>query len=150
MSDPVIEIANNRSITAAPSAAWAVLADFDHLADWAAGVTHSSPMTATPPGIGATRRVQAGAVTLVETITRWEPERVLAYELGGLPPFIGSASNRWVLTETASGTDVSLTVAIEPRPKLASKALARVVARRISAANKALLASLAARAERGD
>ncbi len=150
MRGSVIQISNRRCIAAPPAAVWAVLADFDHLADWAAGVSHSSRLTAAPPGVGATRRVQAGAVTLVETITQWEPERVLAYELGGLPPLIGLASNRWVLTDSAPGTDVELTVAIEPRPKLSSISLARVVAHRVSAANKALLTSLAATAEQGD
>ena len=137
-----IEMAHQWSIDASPAEVWAVLADFEHLADWAPGVSHSSAMTPVPPGVGATRRVQAGRVTLVETITEWVPDRALAYELGGLPPMTGAASNRWMLAANGSGTDVTLTVRVEPRAKPLSKIAARLVSRRIAAANRELLAGL--------
>jgi len=145
----MIELAHQRAIEASPGEVWAVLADFDHLADWAPGVSHSSAMTSVPLGVGAARRVQAGTVTLVETITEWAPDRALAYELGGLPPIAGAASNRWTLAPNDSGTDVSLTVGIEPRARPLSKIAARLVSRRIATANRALLAALAAVVESG-
>jgi carbon monoxide dehydrogenase subunit G len=145
----MIELAHQRSIEASPVEVWAVLADFEHLADWAPGVSHSSAMTPVPPGLGATRRVQAGPVTLVETITVWAPDRALAYELSGLPPIAGAASNRWTLAPNDSGTDVTLTIGIEPRAKPLSKIAARLVSRRIAVANRALLAALAAVVEPG-
>jgi len=140
----VIEIVHSRSVESSPAEVWQVLADFHHLANWAPGVSHSSAMIATPPGLGAARRVQAGAIVLVETVVEWEPGRVLGYDMAGLPPLLGSASNRWMLAAIVSGTDIAITVGIEPRNSSLSKTVARLVARRIAKANRRMLDGLVA------
>ena len=97
---------------------------------------------------GAVRRVAIGRTIVLERITEWEPGKVLAYELEGLPRIIASVSNRWVLVADAASTTVSLTTIVEPGPRPPMKAAAAVAARRIGATNKSLLDGLVIEAEK--
>jgi uncharacterized protein YndB with AHSA1/START domain len=142
------EVLHSRSIAAPASAVWSVLADFAQLANWAPVITHSSAMTQTSEGVGTMRRVAIGRTILLERITEWEPEKILAYELEGLPPIIASAVNRWVLDDQGASTSVSLTAVVEPGPRPPMKAAAAVAARRIGATNSSLLDCLAVEAEK--
>jgi hypothetical protein len=121
-----------------PEEAWAALAAFDRISEWAVGVDHSSYLTEQTEGVGATRRVQAGRTVLVERITEWDPPRALAYAIEGLPPVAGVATNRWVLRPDGNGTTVSLTASVEG----GVKPVARLVARRLAKVNEGLLAGL--------
>jgi hypothetical protein len=101
---------------------WAVLADFDAISRWAPNVEHSCLTTSIAEGVVATRRIQTGRSTVLETVTAWEPERHLAYSITGLPPVIRSVTNTWRLADldaTSGGaSEVTLTSTIdaEPRP----------------------------------
>ncbi len=142
------EVVHSRRVAAPVEAVWSVLSDFAKLADWAPMIGHSSAMTETCDGVGATRRVAVNNSVLLERVVEWEPEAALAYELDGLSPIVASAVNRWELTADGVATLVSLTAVVEPGPNPPMRAVAAVAARKIGATNKSLLACLAAEVEK--
>jgi uncharacterized protein YndB with AHSA1/START domain len=136
-------------LDASPEEVWAVLADFDRISTWAADVDHSSHLTEQTEGVGTTRRVQVGRTVLVERVTEWEPPHVLAYDLEGLPPVVGGATNRWDLRPDGTGTEVLLTSTVDPGVKPPGRLVAPLLARRLAKASEGMLAGLAAHL-RGD
>jgi uncharacterized protein YndB with AHSA1/START domain len=136
-------------VDAPPEEVWAVLADFDHISRWAPDVDHSSPLTSQTEGIGTVRRVQVGRTVLVERVTEWDPPRALAYDLEGLPPVVGGATNRWVLRPDGAGTDVTLTSTVDPGARPAGRLVAPLVARKLAKAGEGLVAGLANDLRRG-
>jgi carbon monoxide dehydrogenase subunit G len=130
-------------VDATPAEVWEVLARFDRLSSWAPDVDHSSYLTGQTEGVGTARRVQVGRMVLVERVTEWEPGDALAYDLEGLPPVVGGATNRWVLRHDGSGTDVTLSATVDPGVKPVGRLAARIVERRLARANDGLLAGLA-------
>jgi hypothetical protein len=130
-------------VDATPAEVWEVLARFDRLSSWAPDVDHSSYLTGQTEGVGTARRVQVGRMVLVERVTEWEPGDALAYDLEGLPPVVGGATNRWVLRPDGSGTDVTLSATVDPGVKPVGRLAARIVERRLARANDGLLAGLA-------
>jgi hypothetical protein len=112
-------------------------------------VDHSEAMTAPPFAVGAARRVQAGRLTLVETVTEWEEPTTLAYTLEGLPPMIGGARNRWDLEPAGPDrTTVTLTVDVTAGPRPPMRLAAAIAARVLGRANGGLLDGLADHIER--
>jgi Polyketide cyclase / dehydrase and lipid transport len=138
----VIDVRHEQAVAASPAAVWAVLARFDRVAEWAAAVDHSSSLTETRAGLGATRRIQAGSMVLIEEITGWEPEVRLAYALRGLPPLVRRAVNEWTIEPDGAAARVALTAHIVAGPRPPMRIAARVLARRIGATNAGLLADL--------
>ena len=134
--------------SADPEAVWAVLADYFRLATWASQIDHSSAMTATPSGPGACRRVQVGSAVLLETVTDWELESVMAYEATGLPPVVQRFENRWTLTPDGDGTAIELVGTLEPVPRPPMKAAVKVIARRVVKTNQSLVDDLVAAVEK--
>lgn len=132
---------------ATPAEVWAVLADYGSIAVWAADVDHSCLMTARAAGVGSVRRIQSGTTVLLEEVVEWDPPRVLAYELKGLPPLVERAVNRWTLEAEGDGARVSLTADLTPTPRPPARALAGALGRRIGAVNAGLVRDLVARAE---
>ena len=146
MSDETA-VATTRT-SAPPAAVWQVLGEgFFAIADWADAVAHSSAMTPTPAGIGASRRVVAGGAVLLENVVEWEPGTVLAYELAGLPPVVGRVENRWEIGSDGAGSTVSLRCTVEPGPRPPMRLPAKVLAKRIAKTNRSLVADLVARVE---
>jgi uncharacterized protein YndB with AHSA1/START domain len=149
LSAVLADIRRSRTIAAEPQAIWDVLADFAALSSWAADVDHSCLLTPAAAGIavGTTRRVQVGRDTLVERITEFDPPRALAYDVEGLPRWLGRVNNRWTLTPSTGGTVVTLTSTVEigsgPLQRLAERIVARVSAKHLDA----MLAGLAHRLE---
>ena len=142
------DITETTEVAADVADVWAVLADFDSIARWASNVDHSSSTTAQVAGVGAARRVQVGRNALLETVVTWEPERVLAYELSGLPPIVRSVVNEWRLEPAADGaTTVSLTSRIEAGPRPPQKAAARAFGRVLAKTSRQLLDGLKTEAE---
>ena len=82
-------------------------------------------------------------MTLIETVTIWEPERTLAYTLDGLPPVVSSVVNRWDLEADGGATVVTLTSEVTPGPRPPMKVAARAVARRLDKENAAMIDGLA-------
>ena len=135
-----------RDVAAPPSAVWAVLADFESIAEWAPIVDHSSMMTDETGGVGAARRVQAGRVAVVERVVAWEPELLLAYSLEGLPPIVGRVTNTWLMRPVDSEGDttrVTLITEIDPAPGLLGKVVALAASRRLAQASRAMLTAIA-------
>lgn len=126
-------------------AAWAVLAAFDRIADWAPRVDHSSHLRGPATGVGATRRVQVGRTVLVEEVVAWEPEHRLAYRIEGLPPRLGRLTTTWSLDPTAGGTRVTVSTTVDAGPRPPQQVAARIAARVIGRANRGLLAGLVER-----
>lgn len=140
-----------RTVAASPADVWDVLARFDDLASWADNADHTCWLDEPSPDgtmIGRARRVQAGRMVLVETITVWDPPSQLAYDLGGLPPVVKSAANEWRLAaEPAdpSSTVVTLASYVDCGPRPPQQLIARLVGRRLAAASDTMLDGLANR-----
>lgn len=138
-----------RTIGSPVTAVWNVLADFDRLAEWADNADHTAWLDDPAPNggmVGRARRVQAGRVVLVETITVWEPPTRLAYDLGGLPPIVKSATNEWQLVadpSDANSTIVTLTTNVDCGARPPQQLISRLVAGRLAKASDVMLAGLA-------
>ena len=141
------EVVDSITVSRRPHVVWPVLADFAGIARWAPNVDHSSLTTAMTDGLGATRRVQVGRTALLETITDWQPELRLAYELQGLPPVVRSAINTWTLEPVAASTVVTLQTAIDAGPRPPQQVVARVIGRVMAKASEQMLAGLKAHIE---
>jgi hypothetical protein len=145
----MITVARTRAVPTHLTLVWDVLADFDQLAVWADNADHTSWLDE-PTGdgemIGRARRVQAGRVVLVETITVWEPPARLAYDLGGLPPVVRTAVNEWRLAVDpgdADSTIVTLATHVDCGPRPPQRLVARIAARRLAGASDVMLEGLA-------
>jgi carbon monoxide dehydrogenase subunit G len=137
------------TIAATPSEVWAVLSDFAGISTWAPNVDHSCLLTDQETGPGTARRIQAGKMTLVETVAEWTPPAgdtpgVLSYSLAGLPKVVRSVTNTWRLLPDGSGSTVTLTSAIDAGPRPPQKAIAKIVGRKLAAASDAMIAGLTA------
>jgi hypothetical protein len=141
------EISRSHPVAGDPDVVWAVLADFGALSRWADGVEHSCLLNVDshPESLGLSRRIQCGRDAFVGTITAFEPPRLLAYDIAGVPRAY-SVSNRWTLEPTTGDvavTSVTVTTAVQtasarPRP-LGERVLARLIGKR----SEILLSSLA-------
>jgi uncharacterized protein YndB with AHSA1/START domain len=146
----VITAERHRTIPAHLTRVWDVLADFDRLAVWAANADHTCWLDEDRPDgemVGRARRVQAGRVVLVETITVWEPPARLAYDLGGLPRVVRSAVNEWRLRvdpSDADRTSVTLATHVDCGSRPPQQLVVRLVARRLAGASDVMLDGLAA------
>ena len=138
----MFEIVEARRVEVPVSVVWMALADFDAISRWAPNVDHSCLTTSTAEGVGATRRIQSGRSTVLETVTEWEPERRLAYSITGLPPVIRSVTNTWRLADLGGTTEVTLTSSIDAGPRPPQKVAARVVGRVLAKASREMLDGL--------
>lgn len=137
-------IVRTRSVEAPAAEVWAVLADFGAIARWAPMVDHSCLMSGQTEGVGAVRRIQLGRTTLVERVTEWAPDSMLAYEIDGLPSVIRSVVNRWTIEPAADGrsTTVSITTEVDAGPRPPQQVVARAAGRRLAAASVEMLDGL--------
>jgi len=135
-------ITRTRDLPAPPATVWATLADFDALALWADGIDHSSLTTDQREGVGTTRRVQMGQITLIERVIAWEPDHRLAYEIEGLLPIVQQATNTWTLTPTADGTLVSLVTRVDAGKRPDKALIGAGIARKMAEASDMMLDGL--------
>jgi uncharacterized protein YndB with AHSA1/START domain len=141
----VSTVERTRLVPAPVDEVWATLSAFAEIARWAPQIEHACLLDAGPVGVGTSRRVQVGRLTLVERIIEWDPPRTLAYRIEGLPPAAGTVTNRWDLAPDDGGTRAVLTTTIDAGRRPPQRLVARVLGRRLGAASEALLAGLAAR-----
>ena len=137
------EISRTRIVEAAPEYVWSTLAAFEEISSWAKGVDHSAITSAQKQGVGATRRVQAGRVTVLETIIEWSPPTRLAYAIEGLPKVVRGATNSWLLEPCDTRTRVTLTSRVDPGPRIGGRIAAVVIARALGRVSDRLLDGLA-------
>ncbi len=143
-------VTRSRTIARPREEVWAALADFGDIAAWADNADHSCLLGASGAptvGVGVTRRVQAGRITLVERVVRWDEPEALAYAIDGLPPVIRSVTNEWRLVPTGGPTQVSLTTRVDCGPRPPQKLIARIAARRLAKASETMLSGLASTLE---
>ncbi|TDT16627.1 uncharacterized protein YndB with AHSA1/START domain [Ilumatobacter fluminis] len=140
-------ITRTRDLPASPATVWATLADFDALALWADDIDHSSLATEQRDGVGTTRRVQMGQITLIERVTVWEPDHRLAYDIEGLLPIVKRATNTWTLTPTADGTLVSLATTVDTGKRPDKALIGAGIARKMAEASDMMLDGLTAHLE---
>ena len=138
-----------RKIAAPVAKVWAVLADFPAIATWAPQVSHSSATTEARGKIGAVRRVQVGRIALLETIVDWQPDKLLAYTVEGLPPVAGSVVTTWELEDSDGQTRTTVTTVVTSRPNPVSRFVGRALGRQLGRAAKQMLGGLAAKVEEG-
>lgn len=136
-------VERTRTIDAPRDEVWATLADYNAISTWAPTVDHSCPLGDRTEGVGAVRRIQAGRVTLVETVERWQAPTLLAYRIDGLPPVVRSVVSTWTLEATGPTTQVTLTIDVDAGPRPPQKLVARFIGRRLASANEKLLEGLA-------
>jgi carbon monoxide dehydrogenase subunit G len=148
----VSRLERSKRVDASPDLVWAVLADFGRISAWVPLIQHSCLLSDQTDGVGAVRRVQIARQTLVERVVTWAPGRELAYDIEGLPPFVGTARNTWRLVAMGDdSTDVVLTTDIDTGPNPAKMLIAKKVLERMALASDLMLAGLAAAApERRD
>ncbi len=145
----MISVERSRTIPAHLTRVWEVLADFDRLALWADNADHTCWLDDPSDDgemVGRARRVQAGRVVLVERIEVWEPPARLAYDLGGLPPVVKSATNEWRLRVDPADADhtiVTLATHVDCGPRPPQQLIARLVGNRLAKASDVMLAGLA-------
>lgn len=136
--------ARSRTVPGEPLEVWSTLADFGAIASWAPNVDHSCLATVGPVGPGTTRRVQVGALALLEEITAWDPGVLLAYRITGLPPVAGDVMTEWTLQPAGAGeTHVTVTTSVAGGPRPPQQLVARALALRLRRAADQMLAGLA-------
>ena len=136
------EVAEALTVSQPTPDVWAALADFVAISRWASNVDHSCLTTEAAAGVGATRRIQSGRTTVLETVIEWEPERRLAYSITGLPPVIRSVTNTWRLDERGATTGLTLTSSIDTGPRPPQQVVARLVGRVLAKASRQMLGGL--------
>jgi hypothetical protein len=123
---------------------WSVLAGFDDIAKWApAVVDHSSSLGGPDGGVGAARRIQSGRTTIVETVERWDPPKLLAYRLDGLPGPWRKVVNEWQLEPSGDGTLATLTSTVDVGPRPPHRLIERLALKRLAKVSEGLLDGLA-------
>lgn len=143
-SDPggaMTEIAQHIDLDASPQQVWHVLSDFGALCTWAPNVDDSGLTGDQTEGVGTTRRVRAGRVTVTERVTHWEPPRRLSYEIEGLP-MVKSGSNTWTVEQNGSGSRVWLTSRIDTGSSLPQRLVGKVFARGMANGSAKILKGL--------
>lgn len=147
------DIHRTRVIAARVGDIWDVLADFGSISSWAGNVDHSCVLFSGPNGspVGTARRVQVKRDALVERITEFDPPRILAYDIDGLPSLLGRLSNRWTLApaggDSTPDTLVTVTTTVEIGSRATQKMAECVVCRFAARQSDSMLAGLASRLE---
>ncbi len=137
-------VVHTLDLEATPTEIWALLGDFAGLASWVPEVDHSSLASTEDSGVGAVRRVQLGATTVLERVVAWDPPTTLSYDLEGLPPIVRLARTTWHVYPVDNASRVSATTEIEAGALPPQRAIARAVARRVGDTTSAILYSLKA------
>ena len=122
---------------------WRMLADFGSIARWAPNVDHSCLLHDSEPGVGSVRRIQSGRTTVLERVIRWREPELLAYEIEGLPPVLGTVSNEWRIGPAETDCLVVLTTTIGTGPRPPQRLIGSLAARRMATESDRLLAGLA-------
>jgi uncharacterized protein YndB with AHSA1/START domain len=137
--------ATTRHLRAPVEQVWGVLARFDDIAMWAPEVVdHSSSLGGPDGGVGAARRVQSGRTTIAETVERWDPPKLLAYRLDGLPGPLRKVVNEWQLEPSGEGTLATLTSTVDVGLRPPHRLIERLALKRLAKVSEGLLDGLAA------
>jgi hypothetical protein len=144
----VTQVSRSSLVRASADSVWRTLADFAAIGSWAPNVEHSSAASDPAAGAGAVRRVQVGRLALLERVTQWVPSERLAYRIEGLPPLAGDVETTWQIEPRPTGSQVTVTTAVDPMPRPPGPLVARIMARRLAAAAEEMLHGLSSHVER--
>lgn len=92
---------------------WSTLADLEGVSRWNPGIKSAECTTDNREGLGATRRCHmrpSGWMT--ETISEWQPERVIGFAIENAPP-IKTGQARFVLSDSGDGAVTILEASFE-------------------------------------
>lgn len=140
-----ITTATTRTIGATPDEVWQVLADFGTIAQWSRGVRTSELTGEAAQGTGATRHCELSpAGSLDETITAWEPERLLGISVDNIKVVpMKHVDTTFALRDNGDGsTDVTMTSVISPKGGPLAGLVGRRLQRGLPKAADALLSDL--------
>ncbi len=140
-----------REIDGTPDEVFAVLADADRWSRWFPGLRNTRWTSPPPHGVGSTRQVGLGPLTVDEEFIVWEPGERFAFTFTGanLPGTrAGVELVELVGLEGGGRTRVSYTFAVEPvgLPRVVAARLAPVVAGLVGAGLRGLESEVRARA----
>ncbi|MFW2383038.1 MAG: SRPBCC family protein [Acidimicrobiales bacterium] len=94
---------------------WGVLADLEGVSTWNPGIDSAECVSEIRNGLGARRRCYMHpSGWMVESVSEWEPETVIAFTIEDAPP-LKSGLGRFVLADTASGTRLTASFDYEVR-----------------------------------
>ena len=141
-------------IAASKEKVWAAMDSPENMGRWQSGFHAYTHKTGVPGQVGSTAELvfdeNGKHVVLVETVTEWEPEQMLAYEISGLPPLVQGVTNRWQIdATTANASRVTLSTNIQPGQRPPQRLAARALGRRLMQASDQMLDGLQARATSG-
>lgn len=138
-------VSPSRTMAHPAAVIWEALADFGAISTWAPNADHSSLLQTTEPlGVGCTRRVQVGRLTLLERVVTWDEPNTLAYAIEGMPAVVRSVRNEWRLEPVdPTKTEVTLRSDIDCGPRPPQRLIARIVGLRLASASASMLTGLA-------
>jgi uncharacterized protein YndB with AHSA1/START domain len=108
-----------RTLAAARSSVWAVLADYPNIADWNEGLKKSYSIGDATEGVGAQRRTELapnGTMRMRETVTEWVPQEKMVIAIDEIEKM---PVKQATMTFTLSGSDEAtlLTMSYDYEPK---------------------------------
>jgi uncharacterized protein YndB with AHSA1/START domain len=108
-----------RTLAAARSSVWAVLADYPNIADWNEGLKKSYAIGDATEGVGAQRQTELapnGTMRMRETITEWVPKEKMAIAIDKIEKMpVKQATMTFTLS--GSGETTLLTMSYDYEPK---------------------------------
>lgn len=106
-----------RTVLAPRSSVWAVLADYQNIADWNDGVVNSCAIGHADGGVGAQRHIELeGSVTMRETATEWSPEERMVIAIDQMKKMpINNARMTFTLAEVGDTTPTTMSYDYEPK-----------------------------------
>jgi uncharacterized protein YndB with AHSA1/START domain len=108
-----------RTLAAARSSVWAVLADYPNIADWNEGLKKSYAIGDATEGVGTQRQTELapnGTMRMRETITEWVPKEKMAIAIDKIEKMpVKQATMTFTLS--GSGETTLLTMSYDYEPK---------------------------------
>ncbi|MGK0225901.1 MAG: carbon monoxide dehydrogenase subunit G [Thermoproteota archaeon] len=105
------------SLKASPAQVWQVLNDTDRWPEWFDGMKTARVTSAEWDGIGSTRQVKVGPLTIDEKMVAWEPEQQWGFSVTDLN-VIGWVAKRMLevvdIEPAGTGSLVTYTGAVDP------------------------------------
>lgn len=103
-------------IDCSPKDVWRVLGDFERVANWAPGISHSFRTTGPDIGVGSRRTVRYRRLFRMEqVVTEWTEGRSLTYAVFRAPWPLRNFVETWTLTPSVSGSRIHSVVEYDLR-----------------------------------
>ena len=111
------EFLTEADLPAPPKRVFAVLTDIASWPRWFDDMRDAKWTSPQQGGLGATRWMKLGAITVDETILAWDPGRRFAFRIDTATlPLLRAMVEDYALTPTQNGTHLRWRVAYDPKP----------------------------------